>query len=48
MNIENFGAERLNVEYVAELFVRPRSGGAPVCRGPVTVQREIPARLLAE
>lgn len=38
----------ITVEYVAELFVRPRTGGAPVSRGPVTVQREIPARLLAE
>lgn len=37
----------LCVEYVAELYVRPRNGGPPASRGPVTVQREIPVRLLA-
>jgi len=37
----------LCVEYVADLYVRPRQGGAPVSRGPVTVLREIPAMLAA-
>lgn len=30
-----------NVEYVVELLVRPRNGGAPVLRGPVTVRHEL-------
>ena len=28
------------IEYVAELYVRPRQGGAPVSRGLVVVRHE--------
>ena len=46
MNTENHSG--VTVEYVAELRVRPRTGGAPVARGPVVVVREIPAHLLTD
>lgn len=30
-----------NIEYVAEIYVRPRNGGTPVSRGPITVRHEL-------
>ena len=46
MNIEKTPPP-LCAEYVAELYVRPRNGGPPASRGPVTVRHEVPAQKLA-